>query len=135
MPGIKNLADRDFIQAFQVMDRIIQNNQPVFIFVWIGSVLVLLATLAISIVKLDGSDLLILITATIIYLFGVQLPTVIFNIPLNNKIQIINFDTINEKSVKIVRQEFESRWNRWNLFRTILSSGVSVLLIILLIRF
>ena len=135
MPGIKKLADRDFIQAFQVMDRIIQNNQPVFIFVWIGSIIVLLATLAISIVKLDGIDLLILITATIIYLFGVQLPTVIFKIPLNNKIQIINFDTINEKSVKIVRQEFESRWNRWNLFRTILSSGVSVLLIILLIRF
>ena len=33
MPGIKSLNDREFIKAFQVMDRIIQNNQPIFILV------------------------------------------------------------------------------------------------------
>jgi len=33
MPGIKNLDDRDFIRAFQVTNRVIQNNQPVFILV------------------------------------------------------------------------------------------------------
>ena len=39
MPGIRNLNDRDFIRAFQVMDRVIQNNQPIFMLVWAGSVL------------------------------------------------------------------------------------------------
>ena len=30
MPGIKDLKDGEFIRAFQVMDRVIQNNQPLF---------------------------------------------------------------------------------------------------------
>lgn len=30
MPGISDLNDREFLRAFQVMDRVIQNNQPVF---------------------------------------------------------------------------------------------------------
>ncbi|MGB5425029.1 MAG: hypothetical protein WBN03_22880, partial [Desulfobacterales bacterium] len=38
MPGIRSLNDREFIRAFQVMDRVIQNNQPIFMLVWIGSV-------------------------------------------------------------------------------------------------
>ena len=28
MPGIKTLNDREFIRAFQVIDGVIQNNQP-----------------------------------------------------------------------------------------------------------
>ncbi len=38
MPGIRSLNDREFIRAFQVMDRVIQDNQPVFMLVWVGSV-------------------------------------------------------------------------------------------------
>ncbi len=36
MPGIKSLSDHDFLQAFNVMDRVIQNNQPIFVLVWLG---------------------------------------------------------------------------------------------------
>ena len=36
MPGIRSLNDREFIRAFQVMDRVIQNNQPILC--WSGSV-------------------------------------------------------------------------------------------------
>jgi uncharacterized membrane protein len=28
MPGIKQLSDRDFIRAFQVIDGMVQKNQP-----------------------------------------------------------------------------------------------------------
>ena len=41
MPGLRSLDDADLIRAFQVIDRVIQNNQPLFIFVWAGSVLAL----------------------------------------------------------------------------------------------
>jgi len=37
MPGISSLTDREFIRAFQAMDGIIQDNQPLFILVWVGS--------------------------------------------------------------------------------------------------
>jgi uncharacterized membrane protein len=133
MPGIGNLGDREFILTFQVIDRIIQNNQPVFILVWVGSAVVLLATIALCFGQLEGSGLLLLIFATITYLFGVQLPTVIFNIPLNNKLQTLDVDTLDEAVLRSAREDFEPRWNRWNLIRTVLSSLVSGMLIILLI--
>ena len=41
MPGIRSLNDREFIRAFQVIDRVIQNRQPIFVLVWIGSIVAL----------------------------------------------------------------------------------------------
>ena len=43
MPGIRSLDDGGFIRAFQVIDRVIQNNQPLFMVVWVGSVVSLIA--------------------------------------------------------------------------------------------
>ncbi len=135
MPGIRSLGDREFLRAFQVMDRVIQNNQPIFMLVWVGSVLVLIATVALGIGQLDGAGLLLIISAALAYLLGVQLPTVIINIPLNNKLQTLDVDAISETARKLARDDFEPRWNRWNSIRAVLSSLASALLIILLFRF
>jgi uncharacterized membrane protein len=43
MPGIKSLDDGSFIRAFQVIDGVTQKGQPAFGFVWVGSVLSLVA--------------------------------------------------------------------------------------------
>jgi len=132
MPGIKNLGDREFIQSFQVIDRIIQNNQPIFMLVWAGSVLVLIATVVLGIGQLDRIGLLLIIIATLTYLLGVQLPTIIINVPLNNKLQNLDVQELSEAELKSARKDFEPRWNRWNSIRTVLSGLVSVLLLILL---
>jgi len=49
MPGIKKLSDRDFIRAFQVIDGVIQNNQPVMVAVWMGSILAAIAAAGLGI--------------------------------------------------------------------------------------
>ena len=54
MPGLSNLNDKDFLKAFQVTDAIIQNNQPVFLFIWIGSILAVLATILVSLVSIES---------------------------------------------------------------------------------
>ena len=134
MPGIRSLNDREFIRAFQVMDRVIQNNQPIFMLVWVGSVVVLITSVVLGIGQLDGGGRLLIIFATIAYLLGVQLPTITINIPLNNKLRTLDVDTINETEQKAVRENFETRWNRWNSIRAVLSSLASALLIVLLFR-
>lgn len=134
MPGINKLNDKEFIRAFQVMDGVIQNNQPLFMLVWLGSALVLIIAAVLGIGQLDGVGRLLIISAALIYILGVQLPTITINIPLNNKIQTLNVDAMGEESHKAARDNFESRWNRWNKNRTVLSSLVSVLLIILVFR-
>jgi uncharacterized membrane protein len=133
MPGIKTLGDREFIRAFQVIDRIIQNNHPIFILVWVGSAVVLITALALGFTRLDGPGLLLLLFAALFYLFGVQVPTVVVNIPLNNKLQALDVDNTDDAGLRSAREKFESRWNQWNSIRTVISSLVSLVLITLLI--
>jgi uncharacterized membrane protein len=134
MPGINNLNDREFIRVFQVIDGVIQNNQPIFMLVWVGSVLALMVSVALGIGQQDIAGRMLIIFSALIYLFGVQLPTIVINVPLNNKLQSLDIDAMNEASRKVARDNFESRWNRWNKIRTALSSLASVLLIILVFR-
>ncbi len=134
MPGIRSLNDREFIRAFQVMDRVIQNKQPIFMLVWVGSVVALVTSAVLSIGQLDGAGRLLTIFAALTYLLGVQLPTVTINIPLNNKLQTLDVDTINETEQKAARENFETRWNRWNSIRAAFACVASALLIILLFR-
>ena len=61
MPGISNLNDREFIRAFQVMDRVVQNNQPIFMLVWVGSVVALVTAAVLGIGQLDGAERLLII--------------------------------------------------------------------------
>ncbi len=134
MPGIGSLNDREFIRAFQVIDGVIQNNQPIFVFVWVGSAVALVASAVLGIGQLDGAERLLIIFAALAYLLCVQLPTVTINIPLNNKLQTLDVDAMNETTQNAARIDFEPRWNRWNSIRTAVASLVSALLIILLFR-
>ena len=134
MPGIRSLNDREFIRAFQVMDRVIQNYQPIFMLVWVGSVVALVTSAALGIGQLDGAERLLIIFAALAYLLGVQLPTFTINVPLNNKLQTLNVDAMNETTQKAARKDFEPRWNLWNSIRTAFASLASALLIILLFR-
>ena len=134
MPGIRSLNDREFIRAFQVMDGIIQDNQPTFVLVWVGSVVALVTSAVLGFGQLDGAGRLLMSFAALAYLVGVQLPTVTINIPLNNKLQTLDLDAMNETTRKAARKDFEPRWNRWNSIRTAFASLASALLMILLFR-
>lgn len=131
MPGIGKLRDREFIRAFQAMDGIIQNNQPIFIVVWLGSVVALIVAAVSGIGYLGATGRWLLILAVLIYLFGVQLPTFTINVPLNNRLQSLNVDAMDARACTTARQAFEALWNRWNAIRTVLSCLVSGLLIVL----
>ncbi len=134
MPGIRSLNDREFIRAFQVMDRIIQNKQPVFMLVWVGSVVALVTSAVLGFGQMDGAGRLLIVFAAVAYLFGVQLSTFTINVPLNNKLQTLDVDAMNETTHNTARKDFEPRWNRWNSFRTVFASLASALLMVLLFR-
>ena len=132
MPGIRSLNDREFIRAFQVIDRVIQNNQPIFMLVWVGSVVALVTSAVLGIGQLDGDGRLLIIFAALTYLLGVQLPTFTINVPLNNKIQTVEVDGLGETALRAARRDFEPRWNLWNSIRAAFASLASALLMILL---
>lgn len=133
MPGIRSLGDGEFLRAFQVMDRVIQDRQPIFLLVWVGSVIALVASAALGFGELEGTRRLLLIVAVVLYLLGVQVPTALINIPLNNRLQALAIADMDSPARAAARLEFESRWNAANWTRTILAGGVSILLLILLL--
>jgi len=134
MPGLKNLSDREFIRAFQVMDRVIQDRQPLFVVVWVGSVIALLVALAMGFQQPDALMRGLLIAAGALYLLGVQLPTARVHLPLNNEIQTVEVEAIGEVEQKQARERFEARWNRWNRIRTAMAVVTMLLLLVVLVR-
>ena len=134
MPGIGALPDREYLRAFQVMDRVIQDNDPWFMLVWVGSVLALVLALILNLGDLAGVDRALLLAAAVAYLVGVQLPTVAVNVPLNNALQAHDLERLDPSAAQQARVAFEARWNRWNRFRTVLACTSVMLLVALLVR-
>ena len=134
MPGIQGLNDHGFLQAFKKMDRIIQDSHPIFVVLWLGSVLTLLLSVFLAYGKLEGLNWMLLLFAGGLFILGVQLPTATINIPLNNQLQKQELSTLPPAQVRKAREHFEDRWIQWNIIRTIFAILTSVLLLMLLLR-
>lgn len=134
MPGIKILGDTDYLRAFRAIDGVIQRNQPILILVWVGSALAVVVAAVFGAIQLSGFDRNLLIAAAVLYILGVQLPTVLVNIPLNNSIQALDIDSAKEEDIREARAKFEPSWTLWNCIRTVLAVVTVALLLFLLAR-
>lgn len=134
MPGIKSLEDAEYIRAFQAMDGVIQNNQPFFVVVWLGSIVAIIAAAVLGLFHLDAANKALLLAAAAAYMLAVQMPTFRINIPLNNQIQSVDTASLSEAATREARQVFEPRWNRWNNVRTVVACFVVASLIVVLYR-
>ena len=127
MPGLSKLDDKEFIKAFQVTDGIIQNNQPIFILIWVGSIISVLGTIITSILSLGIVEAWLIIFAGVIYLLGVQVITISIHLPLNKHIQKIDINLTNSQTLSEVRKNFETKWNYFNNIRT----GIALFVILI----
>ena len=126
MPGLAKLADKEFIRAFQVTDALIQNNQPIFMVVWVGSVISVISTLIVSRIGPYSVETVLVIIAGFVYLLGVQGLTVLVHLPLNRRIQTVNVEERDASALREERLLFETRWIRFNWIRTLTGLGVIV---------
>ena len=135
MPGLSKLDDKEFIKAFQVTDGIIQNNQPIFILIWVGSIISVLGTIITSILSLGILDAWLIIFVSVVYLLLVQGITILIHLPLNKSIQNIDINSSNFQTLSKERIAFEKKWNYFNNIRTVVAFiVVLIFLSILTIR-
>ena len=134
MPGIRNLGDADFLRSFQVTDRVIQDNNPLFLVVWLGSAVAVLSSASLGFARLAGVDLTLVVAATVLYILGVQIATIRVHLPLNNALQALDLETMDAAALATARRDFEPRWNASNRIRTAIACVVSVLLLLVLAR-
>ena len=132
MPGFSKLDDKEFLRAFQVTDGIIQNNQPLFMLTWIGSIVSVLGTVFCAILSLELRESFLIIICGFVYLLGVQGITMSIHLPLNNKLQELVLDGLSNQILKEQRSNFEETWNFYNKIRTALAFSVSLLFLVFL---
>ena len=129
MPGLSKLGDGEFIRAFQVTDGIIQNNQPLFMLTWMGSIISVLGAILSSLVSVGLSEAWLIVVVGAVYLLGVQGITISIHLPLNRRIQRLKTHEMDEKSLNNQRVLFENRWNHYNNIRTAIAFFVSLALL------
>ena len=132
MPGLSNLDDKEFIKAFQVTDGIIQNDQPIFIVIWIGSIVSVLSTIITSILCLGILDAWLIIFVSVVYLLLVQGITILIHLPLNKSIQNIDINSSNFQTLSKERKAFETKWNYFNNIRTVVAFIVVLFFLLIL---
>ena len=132
MPGLKRLNDGEFLCAFIAIDDVIQNKQFLFMLVWIGSIFSLVFASVLGSASFEPMGQSLIYSALIIFILGVQLPTILVNIPLNNYIQSLNVEGLTDSAKRSARSNFESRWVLWNRIRAFFAINVTVILLVLL---
>ena len=132
MPGLSKLSDKEFLKAFQVTDAVIQNKQPIFMLIWVGSIVSVLSLILISIAYVGLSETWLIVLVALIYLLGVQGITIFIHLPLNNQIQKLNLEKLKDENLRDERLNFENKWNFFNNIRTTIAFFVSLTLLIFL---
>ena len=132
IPGLKKLCDKEVIRAFQVTDAINQNNQPLFIMVWLGSIISVSGAIVMAPTVSASVGNWSIIATGFSYLLGVQGPTIFIHLPLNKRIQSVNVDEMDPKALLDQRVLFGARWIQFNKLRTLIACIVTASFIITL---
>lgn len=131
LPGFSKLDDKEYIRAFQVTEEVIQNNQPLFMLTWIGSILSVLGAILASILSPDLGETWFIVLIGVVYLVGVQGITITIHLPINNHIKDLNLDELDNQTLMKERLKLETKWNYFNNIRT--GAGLFVIMSLLLV--
>ena len=131
-PGIAQVNDQNYLQAFQSMNRAILN--PAFFTAFMGqAVLLPLLSYLFYQSPIEGQFRYIL-GATLLYWVGCMAITMFGNVPLNETLEALQIDRLSPEQSSIFRKGFEQKWNRLNWIRTISTLLSLILLIVACLR-
>ena len=132
LPGFSKLDDKEYLRAFQVTDEVIQDNQPLFMLTWIGSIISVLGAILASILSPDLGETWFIVLIGVVYLLGVQGITITIHLPMNNYIKDLNLDELDNQTLSKERLKLETKWNYFNNIRTGVGFFVSLSLLLIL---
>jgi uncharacterized membrane protein len=115
IPGTKRVQDSVYIETMQKINRAIIN--PPFMLIFLGPLVVQI----ISFVLHWDSSIThrLILGAIILYGIGTVIVTGLGNVPLNDKLDVLSLKDLTEIQMASERQQYEAKWNRLHLIRTI----------------
>lgn len=129
--GLGKLSDKEYLAAFQSINRVILN--PYFFISFMGSLIVLAVAAWLNYKTENFTSFYYLLAATLIYAIGVFGVTMFGNVPLNNLLDRFDISSASTEAINAMRQKFETSWNMLHHIRTyaaILSFLLSIISLI-----
>lgn len=129
-PGLKNLADAEFIRAMKSINKEILNSLFYLCFFSPPALFVMVIYLQ------DNSLLLrrLMMAAFVLYLFMIVI-TATINVPLNQLLDAFDSKTSTAAELSKMRLLFEGKWVFWNKIRTALAVASLIILVSAQINF
>ncbi len=128
MKALASLPAANSIAAMQAINRFI--IRPGFLLVFFGTGALCLAAVVLGWSVLGGA-LLTAVSATVIYIVGCLAVTVVFNVPLNNRLDAVDPASAEGQTLWA---HYLSRWVRWNHVRSVATLASTLLLAMTLIN-
>lgn len=113
------------IRTMQAINITIIN--PLFFLVFLGAALASMILAITALPRLSSPGTILLLIGCVLYIVGTFGVTMAFNVPLNNRLAILEPSTT--QAAKFWR-EYVSSWMQWNHVRTVAAILASVLLIL-----
>jgi len=123
--GLALLPDREYLAAFQQLNRAILN--PWFLIAFMGLAILLPITTWTHFHRPPSAAFWLLAAATLLYLIGVMGITMLGNVPMNDALDAFNTNAATPAQLTAERGAFESRWNFLNDIRTLCCIGCFLL--------
>ena len=125
MWGLDQLVPSAAIQAMNAMNASVRN--AIFFPAFFLTPVVLLATALVCWRSGETGAAQACVAAGVIYGLGTFLPTDLVNVPMNEALAIVSSDDI-AQNAQDIWSAYSSRWQGWNLTRTI-ASGIALLVL------
>ncbi|WP_297692399.1 DUF1772 domain-containing protein [uncultured Eudoraea sp.] len=127
-PGVGQLVDMGYLRSFQEMNRAIIN--PIFLIVFFGPFFLHIANIFLFKTS-SGAILWLVMVSAALYIIGLVAVTIFGNVPLNELLDKTDLMQASAEELKLLRDKFEVKWNRFHLIRTV-STVLSFLLLIII---
>ena len=114
--GLGNLPDREYLSAFQSINRAILN--PYFFISFMGSLVLLPIAAWMTYKGGFPVSFYYMLAAAILYAVGVFGITIPGNVPLNDMLDKFDIANASAEAIQVMRQKFEAKWNLLQHLRT-----------------
>jgi len=115
--GLALLPDKEYITAFQALNRAILN--PMFLLCFMGLVFLLPLSAFTTWHKPLPAAFWLLCAASLIYIIGVMGVTMAGSVPMNDALDKFNAAAASPSDLAATRAGFEAQWNFLNNIRTV----------------
>lgn len=123
--GLHRLKDAEYVRAMISINRVILN--PGFFLTLMGPVFLLPLVTILYGGGVGSTRFMLLLLASILYIFGTFGITMSRNVPLNEKLDKFPVDSASAEEIKAARDHFEMPWNRLHNLRTAIGIMATVL--------